>query len=152
MYLKEYLEQFKNRKIKLFVDMDGVIVDYEFGKAYDYDEKRPLYDSIKKIEEISRLNNIELFIFSATRKNEGYEQKHLWLNTYAPFFKKENRIIISREANNFRESAILKAEYLKNYKRDGSLLIVIDDDPRNLKEINKLNHDVILLKETVLVD
>lgn len=152
MYLKEYLEQFKDRKIKLFIDMDGVIVDYEFGKAYDYDKKRPLYDSIKKIEEISRLNNIELFIFSATRKSEGYEQKHSWLNTYAPFFKKENRIIISREANNFRESAILKAEYLKNYKRDESLLIVIDDDPRNLKEINKLNEDVILLKDTALID
>lgn len=152
MYLKEYLKQFKDKKIKLFVDMDGVIADYEFGKAYDYNQKRPLYDSIKKLEEISKLNNIELFIFSATRKNEGFEQKHSWLDTYAPFFKKENRIIISREANGFMESAILKAKYLKNYKKDDSILIVIDDDPRNLKEINKLNNDIILLKDTVLVD
>lgn len=152
MYLKEYLKKFSNKKIKLFVDMDGVIVDYEFGKPSDYHKKRPLYDSIKKLEEISNLSNIEMFIFSATRKNEGFEQKNLWLDTYAPFFKKQNRIIISREENDFMESAILKAQYLKNYKRDDGLLIVIDDDPRNLKEINKLNDDIILLKDTALID
>ena len=152
MYLKEYLKQFKDRKIKLFIDMDGVIADYEFEKAYEYDLKRPLFDSIKKLQEVSKINNIELFIFSATRKNEGIEQKHLWLNTYAPFFKKENRIIISREENDFKESSLLKANYLKNYERDESVLIVIDDDPKNLKEINKVNDDVILLKDTALVD
>ena len=27
MYLKEYLEKYNNKKVKLFVDMDGVIVD-----------------------------------------------------------------------------------------------------------------------------
>ena len=96
--------------------------------------------------------NIELFIFSATRMNEGFDQKQGWLDKYAPFFKKENRIIISREANNMIPSAELKAKYLKDYKRDGSVLIVIDDDPRNLKAIRNLNEDIVLLKDTVLVD
>ena len=150
MYLKEYLEKYNNKKVKLFVDMDGVIVDYDFGEPRDYDKKRPLYDSIKKLEIISEMPNIELFIFSATRMNEGFDQKQQWLDKYAPFFKKENRIIISREANNMTPSAELKAKFLKNYERDNSVLIVIDDDPRNLKEINKLNEDVILLKDTVL--
>ena len=152
MYLKEYLKQFEDKKIKLFVDMDGVIADYIFDSACDYDKKRPLYDSIKKLEEISKMDNIELFILSATRRNEGINQKHSWLNIYAPFFKMENRIIISREKNNFEESSILKANYLKEYKRDESILIVIDDDPKNLKDINKLNKDIILLKDTALVD
>ena len=31
-------------------------------------------------------------------------------------------------------------------------IMVIDDDPKNLKEIRKLNDDVILLKDTVLID
>ena len=84
--------------------------------------------------------------------NEGFDQKQGWLDKYAPFFKKENRIIISREANNMTPSAELKAKFLKNYERDDSVLIVIDDDPRNLKEIRNLNEDVILLKDTVLVD
>ena len=152
MYLKEYLKQFGDKKIKLFVDMDGVIVDYIFGSAQDYDKKRPLYDNIDKLEEVSKMPNVETFIFSATRYSSGFAQKHYWLDTYAPFFKKENRIIISREENNMRDSSTLKAEYLANYKRDGSVLILIDDDPKNLKDVRKLNEDVILLKDTVLVD
>ena len=152
MYLKDYLEKYKNNKIKIFVDMDGVIADYIFGSAKDYDKKRPLYDSIKKLEIISKMSNVELFIFSSTRMTNGIEQKNWWLDTYAPFFKKENRIIISREENSMTESAILKAQYLQKYKRDDSVIIVIDDDPRNLKEIEKLNSDIELLKDTVLVD
>jgi hypothetical protein len=152
MYLKEYLDRYKDKKIKLFVDMDGVIADYEFGAAKEYDKKRPLYDSIKKLEEISKMDNIKLYIFSATRYSKGLEEKNWWLDKYAPFFEKENRIIISREAFSMEKSAILKAKYLKDLKRDDSLLMVIDDDPRNLKEIHELNSDVILLKDTVLID
>lgn len=152
MYLKDFLEQFNDKKIKLFVDMDGVIADYIFGSAQDYDKKRPLYDSIDKLEIISKMSNVELYILSATRYSSGFEQKNYWLDTYAPFFKKENRIIISREENNMISSSILKAEYLANYERDGSVLILIDDDPKNLKDVRKLSDDVILLKDSVLVD
>ena len=151
MYIKDFLEKYNN-EIKLFVDMDGVIADYIFGVPSDYDKKRPLYDSIKKLEEISKLDNIELFILSVTRMTSGIEEKNIWLDRYASFFKKENRIIISREENNFIESSTLKAQYLKNIKRDNNILIVIDDDPKVLKEINNQNKDIILLKDTVLVD
>ena len=152
MYLKKYLKQYKDKKIKLFVDMDGVIADYVFDNAKDYDKKRPLYASIRKLESVSKMPNIEMFILSATRKNEGIDQKHWWLDNYAPFFKKENRIIISREANDMIETSLLKATYLKEYKRDDSIIMIIDDDPKNLKDIKKLNDDVILLKDTILVD
>ena len=152
MYLKEYLEQYADKKIKLFVDMDGVVADYIFGSAQDFDKKRPLYDNIDKLEIVSKMPNVELFIFSATRYSNGISQKNWWLDKYAPFFKKKNRIIISREDNDMRPSSLLKSEYLANYQRDDSILILIDDDPRNLKEVNKLNEDVILLKDTVLVD
>ena len=85
--------------------------------------------------------------------SEGIKQKNAWLDQYANFFKTKNRIIISREENDFIPSANLKAEYLKEYKREeNTKLIVIDDDPRNLKEINKLNEDIILLKDTALID
>ncbi len=152
MYLKDFLEQFNDKKIKLLGDMDGVIADYIFGSAQDYDKKRPLYDSIDKLEIISKMSNVELYILLATRYSSGFEQKNWWLDTYASFFKKENRIIISREENNMIASSILKAEYLANYERDGSVLILIDDDPKNLKDVRKLSDDVILLKDSVLVD
>ena len=152
MYLKEFLEQFKESNVRLFVDMDGVIADYDVGKAKDYDKKRPLLTSISKLDEISKMKNIELFILSVTRMNEGINQKNNWLDEYAPFFKKENRIIISREANNFVTSAELKENYICSLKRDDGIIIIIDDDPTILKDISQKNKDVILLKDTVLVD
>ena len=152
MFFKDYLKQYENSKIKIFIDMDGVIADYIFGIAKDFDKKRPLRDSIKKLEQVAKMENVELYILSITRQTEGIKQKNFWLDNHAPFFKKENRIIISREANNMEKSSILKAEYLKELKRDESIIIVIDDDPQNLREIKRLNEDIILLKDTVLED
>lgn len=152
MYILEFLKQYEDKNIKIFVDMDGVIADYIFGSAKDYDKKRPLRDSIYKLEKVSKLPNVEMFIFSATRMNSGIKEKNDWLDINAPFFKKENRIILSREANNMEKSAVLKASYLKKVKRDGSILILIDDDPLVLKTVHVENDDVVLLKDTVLVD
>lgn len=151
MYFEEYLNKIDNN-IKLFIDMDGVVADYDFGKAYDYHKKRPLFDNIKKLEKISKKKNIELYILSVTRQNVGYNQKMKWLNKNMPFIKKENIFIISREANNLVISSILKANFLKKFDREGCQIVVIDDDPRVLKEIHKKNEDVILLKDTVLTD
>ena len=49
MYLREFLKQFKDKKIIIYVDMDGVIADYEVGRPMDFDKKRPLYSSISKL-------------------------------------------------------------------------------------------------------
>lgn len=151
MYIKDYLERYNSKKIKLFVDMDGVIVDYDFGSPYDYDKKRPLYDSIKKLEELSNIDNIELYILSVTRMDEGIEQKNRWLDKYASFFKQDKRIILSRESNNMLSSSSLKANYLKDLDNE-EIIILIDDDPRVLNEVNDLNEGIILLKDSVLVD
>lgn len=151
MYITDYLKQYNNRRIKLYVDMDGVIADYDVFNAGNYDKKRPLVSSIKTLEEISRWNNIEMYILSITRFNEGLEQKNTWLDKYINFVPKENRIIISREANNFIKSKTLKSNYFKKLKRDDSIIILIDDDPRVLEAVNKHNPDVLLLKDTALV-
>ena len=152
MYIKEYLEKFNERKIRLYVDMDGVIADYVVGEACNYDKKRPLYSNIEKLKEISAKENVELYILSVSRMNIGVEEKNKWLDIHAPFFKKENRVIIPREENEFMSSATLKANYVKNIERDSSSIIVIDDDPRILHEIKENCKDVYLLKDTVLVD
>ena len=152
MFIIDFFEQFKGEKVKFYVDMDGVIADFNFGKACDFDKKRPLYSSINKLENISKKDNVDLYIFSATRMNKGYDEKQYWLDKYAPFFKKENRVIISREEHDFVESATLKADYMRNVERDGSVIVVIDDDPKNLRAIQKSNEDVVLLKDTALVD
>ena len=151
MYFKEYLKKFDNKKIKLFVDMDGVIVDYVVNDL-DYSNKRPLLTNIKKIEEVSKMDNVDVFVLSISRTDKGIKQKLDWLNKYVPFIKNENKIIISRETSNINTSYKIKTEYLKNLKRDGSIIIMLDDDPKILKDIAKTSKDVILLKDCVLVD
>ena len=152
MYFREFLKQYENKKIKLFVDMDGVIADYIVGDAADYDKKRPLITSIEKLEEISKMDNVEMFILSVTRMDEGFDQKNYWLDKYAPFFKKENRYILSRESNNFKASSALKSDFIKSIEKENSSIIVIDDDPRVLKALQEISDDIILLKDTALVD
>ncbi len=152
MYILDYLKKFEDKNIKIFVDMDGVIADYEVGVAEKFHLKRPLYSSLEKLKEISNMNNVELFILSVTRKDEGNAQKQEWLDQYAPFFAKENRVILSRESNDGKSSSELKSTYIKNLERDGSVIVVIDDDPRVLFAIKETSDDVYLLKDTALVD
>ena len=153
MYIKEYIENLGNKNIKIFVDMDGTIVDYVVGSAEDFGSRRPLTTNIAKLEEISHMPNVELYILSIARKHIGIEEKEGWLDKFAPFFKKENRVIIAREDNDFESSSNLKSNFLKNLEReDNSAIIIIDDDPIVLKEIGKTSEDVIRLKDTALVD
>jgi 5'(3')-deoxyribonucleotidase len=152
MYFLDEINKYKNTNIKLFVDMDGCIVDYEVNNAKDYDIKRPLLNNIKLLETISNKDNIELYILSITRYNEGYEQKQRWLDKYVPFIDKDHRIIISREANNMTKSPELKAKYLKQYKDSNDTIMLIDDDPRILEAVSDMVPNIILYKDTIFVD
>lgn len=152
MLIYDVLKQYENEKIKIYVDMDGCIADYEVGAPKDYDTKRPLITNLSKLEKISQMPNIQLYILSVTRMNKGIEEKNKWLDQFAPFFNKENRNILSREKYNFeKDSPTLKYEFIKKIKRDNSKIILIDDDPEILKRIRQGFNDVILLKDTTLV-
>ena len=54
MYIENFLNQYNDKKVKMFVDMDGEIADFNFGKACDFDKKRPLYSNIEKLENCYR--------------------------------------------------------------------------------------------------
>ena len=151
MYITDYIKQFKNKRIKIYVDMDGVIADYDVGKASEYDKKRPLLTNIEALREVSKNKNVEMFILSIKRMTIGREEKNRWLDKYVEFIKVENRFIISREEHNFMPSKTLKKKFIKNIKRDESIIIVIDDDPAIIDEIRKSSEDVYLLKDTSLV-
>ena len=151
MYFKNKIDEYKNDNLKIFIDMDGVVADYDIGNL-DYSTKRPLMNNIKQLEEISTYKNIELYILSITRHNDGIEEKNIWLDKYMPFIKHENRIIISREENDMKRSKQLKEEYLRNMINDKYKIILIDDDPSILDEIKEKNPSIILYKDTVLVD
>lgn len=152
MFIKDFLKQYDKKKVNFYIDMDGVIADYNVGEARNYDIKRPLTDSIKKLKKISKMKNVNLYILSVTRMNKGINEKNKWLDKNVPFIKKENRYILSREANDFRLSKDLKTSYLKSTMDREAVNILIDDDPRILNDVRDNIPSFVLLKDTALVD
>ena len=155
MFFRKTIEDIKSKyeRLKIYVDMDGVIADYIVGEARDYDKKRPLLNNIKQLEEISKIDNIELYILSVSRMDIGVEEKNRWLDKYAPFFRSENRIIIPRESKKKKKSYVLKCNYVKSIERiDNCKIIVIDDDCDIVHKLKDQNDDIIILKDTVFVD
>lgn len=139
------------KPIKIFFDMDGVISSYDAGKPLDFLNKRPLTENIKKIDAIKNLPDVELNILSICKKDFQIEEKNIWLDKNAPFFKKENRIIISKEQNPGISSADLKANYLKNLNSNKQIAVV-DDDNLVLKTIMEKAKDVIVFQDSELID
>lgn len=153
MFFRKTIESIGAKKIKLFVDMDGVIADYVVGEAKNYDKKRPLRTVIEQLKEISNYDNIELYILSISRMDIGVKEKNVWLDINAPFFKKENRIIISRESNNMEKSYKLKCDYIRSLPREQDCaIVVIDDDCDIVHKLKEQNEDIIVLKDTVFSD
>ena len=95
--VEEIKEYAFNKKVNLYVDMDGVIAEYDFGKPLDFLNKRPLLNNIKLLEEISQIKNVDIHILSICKRNFEIRDKNVWLDNHAPFFPKSNRHIISKE-------------------------------------------------------
>ena len=152
MHFYELIQkQTKNKKTRIYVDMDGVIASYDIGKPYDFENKRPLTTNIKTLSKINNLENTELFILSICKKDSQIKEKNNWLDKYAPFFQKDNRIIISKESNPNLSSKELKLNYLKSLKTDNQI-ILIDDDNEIIKTIKDNTKNIILYQDSELTD
>lgn len=141
----------KEENIIIYVDMDGVIASYDFGKPLDFANKRPLITNIKTLEKVSHLKNVELHILSVCRKKREINDKNDWLDKYAKFFEKDKRIILDKESNPSFTSKELKLNYLKilNYN---DKVIFIDDDNEVLRFIRDNLKDIILFQDSELID
>lgn len=159
MFFKEYLNKFGNKKINIFIDMDGVVADYDalsFKTNKDnedvYLHKRPVMTSINILKEISKMDNVTLYILSCTKKNGQKEGKIIWLSKYMDFIKKENIYLISREEKEFLKACLIKKEFLKNnYKKD-EINISIDDSHDVIREVENLDLGIIPLHITSIID
>ncbi len=141
----------KERKLLIFVDMDGVIASYDIGEPYDFDKKRPLITNINTLKRLNSLENCELYILSICKKDYQIKEKNDWLDLNAPFFKKESRIIISKENSSITESGILKANYLNNLNTKNQIILV-DDDNKVLKTVKEKVKNIILFQDSELID
>lgn len=144
-------EKYHDKEVLLFVDMDGVIASYDFGKPLDFKNKRPLKTNIDTLKKVSELDNITLNILSVCRKDYQITEKNEWLDKYAPFFKKENRNILSKESITGYSSAELKLNFLESVETN-KLIIMLDDDNKVLDTLSKSDKEIILYQDSELVD
>ena len=141
----------EDKKTIIYVDMDGVIASYDFGKPLDFVNKRPLTTNIKTLSELCKLKNVELHILSVCRFDSEVNEKNEWLNKYAPFFEKDKRTIISKESNQHFPAKELKKNYLKSLECKEQI-ILIDDDNEVLKTVHSELKDIILYQDSELID
>jgi hypothetical protein len=151
MHFKRVIDNIlKENDIVLFIDMDGVLASYDFGKPYNFDMKRPLNSNINKIKEILN-DKIEVHILSVCNNDSQIEEKNDWLDKYVNYAIKDNRHIISKESNPFKTSAQLKLEFLESFSTNKKV-VLIDDDNVVLKVVHKGLKDAIMIQDSELID
>ena len=95
----------KNKRVAMFVDMDGTINEYEVYSEKTlsqqmedrYMDTAPVQPIIDVLKEINDIPNIDLYILSLSRTNKLTEKKKLWLEKYIDFIPKTNWIILTKE-------------------------------------------------------
>lgn len=138
----------KNGKIAIFVDMDGTIAEYpvyqeeNVAKAMEeeYSKIEPVNYIINILKELSKIENIDLYILTLSKTIQISEEKIKWLKKYVNFIQEKNWIIITKELGEYNKE---NRDFIKALKMQGKLPIydfeiLLDDDHKVLKETQKL--------------
>ncbi len=157
-YFYNYIKEI-NGHVNIYIDMDGVVADYDaisYEKEKETDEvylnKRPIFTTINILKRISTLPNVTLNILSCTKYKRQINGKLIWLEKYMNYIDKDKINIISREEKGNIAPHLIKREFLET-KIDNSITnIVIDDSHKVIDEIMKINSNIIPLHTTSIMD
>ena len=130
---------YKYKKVAMFVDMDGTIVEYIIHPSGSITTKskglflngKPIEIVINELEKISKIENLDLYILSMARSNIIVEEKKEWLKNNASFIDEKNYIILNREAKDYGDDTrnIIKAKKIQEKLNNGyDHAIFLDDD------------------------
>ena len=124
----------ENKKVAMFIDMDGTITVYDIypeeivkQKMQDeYSKAEPAQYIIDILKEINEIPNIDIYILSLSKTLKITEEK--------------NWIIITRELNEYSSENrdIIKAQKIKELKEQYDYSILLDDDHKLLKDAQKM--------------
>ena len=138
----------KNKRVAMFVDMDGTINEYEVYSEKTlsqqmedrYMDTAPVQPIIDALKEINDFPNIDLYILSLSRTNKLTEKKKLWLEKYIDFIPKTNWVILTKENGEYNKENrdTIKAEKMKEKLNKYNYEILLDDDHKILKETQKI--------------
>ncbi len=153
MYFVDLIKnKFKDKELMIFVDMDGVIADYDIcDNPYNYRNKRPVITNINVIKKLSELSNVEIKILSICKKDKDIVDKCDWLNDNCNFIIDSNKNILSKETYPNILSKDLKLNFLRNINTNKQI-ILIDDDNEILHYIKDNLKNVIVFQDSSLID
>ncbi|MBR2240987.1 MAG: hypothetical protein IJ890_06385 [Clostridia bacterium] len=133
----------ENKKVAMFIDMDGTIVEYKVfpeGKLTtdtkgEFLDGEPINAVINTLREINEIDNIDLYILSLSRSNIIVYEKKIWLNKYVDFIDKNNWIIINKEKCEYNNENrdFIKAEKMMEKRDKYDFMILLDDDHKILR-------------------
>ena len=143
----------KNKKVDMYIDMDGTIAEYHLYNPEEISRKmeeeylknEPLKNVIDVLEEISKINNIEMYILSLSKTKKITEKKKIWLKKYVPFIKEENWIILTKESGEYSNENRneIKGKNIELRQKDYDKSIMLDDEQVVLREAKKILNDKI---------
>lgn len=143
--LKEICNKYK--KVALFVDMDGTIVEYNvYPDGYITNQSKglflnqsPLDVVIENLKRVSTIENLEIYILSLSKSNIIIEEKKQWLKKYVPFIKESNYIILCRENGDYNSEnrEYIKSEKMKEKLEKYDYVILLDDEQKILRRTQK---------------
>ena len=117
----------KNKKVAMFIDMDGTILEYRIFagesqviKAHEeLLNEKPVTPIIEVLKEINKIDNIDLYILSLAKTTKIKEEKKVWLRKYVSFIKEENWILINKENGEYNSENrnYIKGEKIKEKRR-----------------------------------
>lgn len=143
----------KNKKVDMYIDMDGTIAEYHLYNPEEISRKmeeeylknEPLKNVIDVLEEISKINNIEMYILSLSKTKKITEKKKIWLKKYVPFIKEQNWIILTKEIGEYSNENRneIKGKNIELRQKDYDKSIMLDDEQVVLREAKKILNDKI---------
>lgn len=143
----------ENKRVAMFIDMDGTITEYEVYPEElvtqkmnsGYSEYEPVEYIINILKNVDEIPNIDLYILTLARNSKIIEEKKNWLRKYVNFIKEENWIFINKELGEYDKinRNIIKAEKIKEKIKEYDHAILLDDDHKILKESQMMLKDKI---------
>ena len=142
----------KYKKVAMFIDMDGTIVEYKiYPSGSIKNESRGLFINNKPIklilnelQEINKIENLDLYILSMAKSYIIVHEKEEWLKKHARFIDENNYIIINREAKDYNDgnrNRIKADKILEKINNKYDHAIFLDDDHMVLHESYKVLND-----------
>ncbi len=137
----------ENKKVALFVDMDGTIAEYDiYPEGFITTETKNLFSNVEpiklvidKLEKISKIDNLDIYILSLSKSKIIKEEKIEWLRKNVRFIKEENYIFLIRENGDYDSDTrkYIKSKKMLEMKDKYDYLILLDDEHKILRTTQK---------------